>query len=332
MARKRSRLPAICFASYLQKDRYADVPMAIPSFCRETALCEQTLTMLRSYDWNMRSIHVFVDALHRHPDGVLEYDKYFKALQRHGFADVHLHPGGRGLCKQYDRIFEFFHDVPCICLMSDTVPSIQWRRRPGSAETADLPRRYLKPLVAMMFDACEQEGYAAWSLSPCKNQMNLLPGHLSRKCGLLDGNFFGARVQGFAPPRFTVSDYTTDVEFTLRTWSRDKGFIRFLGATAMHTYRSPGGHASTGMSTGERADATDRAIQCMAAEFPTLLVHNKSKTCRASMPYTFVPKGGPPRMVKGLYCTKGRKPQNGWKPMSQAERTRKWRARRNASL
>jgi hypothetical protein len=278
----------------------------------------------------MRNVHIFVDASHRRPGGSLEYNKYFKCLQRHGFQDVQVHPGGKGLCNQYDRIFEFFHDVPCICLMSDTVPSIQWRRRPGNADTADLPREYFKPLVAMMFELCEEEGYTAWSLSPCKNCRNLLPGHLSRKCGLLDDNLFGVRVQGHTPPRLTVSDYTTDVEFTLRTWSRDKGFLRFLGATAMHTYRSPGGHASTGSSPDERARETDRAIKSLAAEFPSLLRHKKAKTSNTSMPYSFLPKGGSSRMVKGLYFTKGRKPQNGWKAMSNAERMRQLRARARA--
>ena len=169
MARRVSRRSAVCFESYLRRDCHADIPVAIPSFGRETAVCEQTLTLLRSYDWNMRNVHVFVDASHRHPDGLLEYDKYFKTLQRHGFGDVQVHPGGRGLCKQYDRIFEFFPDVPCICLMSDTVPSIQWRRRPGNADTDDLPRDYLKPLVAMMFEACEQRLHGLELISVQKN-------------------------------------------------------------------------------------------------------------------------------------------------------------------
>ena len=45
------------------------VPVAIPSKGRETELCHQTLRMLRSYEYDMSKVHVFVDATHVRIDG-----------------------------------------------------------------------------------------------------------------------------------------------------------------------------------------------------------------------------------------------------------------------
>jgi hypothetical protein len=126
--------------------------MAVPSLGREAVLCEQTLTVLRKYKWNMGNVHVFVDALKRRDDGSCEYDNYVRHLKIHGFGEVQIHPGGDNLCAQYARIFEFFRKEPCVCLLSDTVSSIQWRRLTGSIATEDLPDDYLIPLLSMMFE------------------------------------------------------------------------------------------------------------------------------------------------------------------------------------
>ena len=56
-----------------------------------------------------------------------------------------------------------------------------------------------------------------------------MAGHLSRKFGLLDGNFFGVRSRGHPPLAMNMFHYTTDVDFSVRTWSRDGGFFRCLG-------------------------------------------------------------------------------------------------------
>ena len=62
------------------------VPIAIPSKRREQALCEQTLHVRRSYEYDMSILHVFVDATQVRPDGSKEYDVYSKHLREHGWV------------------------------------------------------------------------------------------------------------------------------------------------------------------------------------------------------------------------------------------------------
>jgi hypothetical protein len=71
----------------------------------------------------------------------------------------------------------------------------------------------------MMFDLSAAGGLTAWSLSPCKARRNVMAGRLSRKCGLLDGNFFGVGLLCHSGVDVKESDYTTDVEFTWRSWT-----------------------------------------------------------------------------------------------------------------
>ena len=75
------------------------VPIAIPSKGRESEVCQQTLQMLRTYEYDMSKVHIFVDATHFRKDGANEYDVYFKYLRDHGFAEVNVHPCGVGLKK-----------------------------------------------------------------------------------------------------------------------------------------------------------------------------------------------------------------------------------------
>ena len=82
----------------------------------------------------------------------------------------------------------FFRDEPELCVASDTVSSLQWRRLTGSIATEELPDDYMIPLVSLMFEQSLSAGFTTWSLAPCKSGRNMQPGHMSYKCGLLDGN------------------------------------------------------------------------------------------------------------------------------------------------
>ena len=304
-----------------------DVPVAIPSKGREDMLCDQTLSMLQSYGYNMSNVHVFVDATHRREDGRNEYDVYFHALKKHGFGNVHVHPGGPRLRDQYRRIFEFFEGAEGIILTSDLVPQIDWRRRKANPNIERLPKNMLKPVIRVGFDLCRRNGARAWSLASCKAGLNLQAGHISRKCGLLCGNFCGVRLDVGAPIMMTISDYTTDVEFSLRCWNRDGAMVRFLGIAAQHRYRSRGGHRSGQDLHEQRYKDTCTAIKMLAKEFPKNIVYTGQKKNTATMSYRFLPKGPRPFKFKGTYTTRGRRPEHGWRDLSNKERQRRWRAR-----
>ena len=319
---------SLCFQTFLDRQSHPSYQLAVPSLGREKVLCEQTLTLLRKYKWKMCNVHVFVDGLKRRDDGSCEYDNYYRHLKAHGFGEVQIHPGGDSLCAQYARIFEFFRGASCLCLASDTVSSLQWRRLSGSIATEDLPVDYLIPLVSLMFEQSVSAGFTTWSLAPCKSGRNMQPGHLSRKCGLLDGIFFGICLDRGEPVKLRESPYTTDVEMSVRTWMKDGGFLRFLGVTALHAYRSAGGHSVNGMTQSRRVVDTSDSIKSLARQFPTLIRYNSAKTSVKSMMYRFLPKGGRPIKVKQLYNARGRKPEYAARALTAAERQRRCRQRR----
>ena len=48
------------------------IVIAIPSYRQEQELCNQTLTLLRRYGWDMSYVHIFVDPITRREDGTCE--------------------------------------------------------------------------------------------------------------------------------------------------------------------------------------------------------------------------------------------------------------------
>ena len=302
------------------------VPIAIPSKGREQTLCEQTLQMLKSYEYDMSMVHIFVDATHVRPDGSNEYDVYFKHVLQQGFQKVHVHPGGVGLRKQYERIFQFFKGEQEIILASDTVPRIDWRRRVHNVQLEQLPPEKLLPVIRIGFDLCRVYGARAWSLSSCKAGINLQAGHISMKCGLLCGNFCGVRLDVGDPIQMTISDFTTDVEFSLRSWNEDGSMIRFLGIAAHHEYRSPGGHRNGKMHDQQRHKDTCSALRTLAKMFPHCLKYTgETERATKAMNYKFLQKGPRALIFKGTFSKQGRKPSNGWRAQSVRDRVRKHR-------
>jgi hypothetical protein len=315
----------VILSTYLEKT-WPFVPFAIPSRSRENDLCDQTLSMLRAYDYDLSAVHIFVDATIVRADGTNEYDKYYTCLRQRGFGEVQLHPGGRCLKEQYQIFVEFFGNEDKIILASDTVPRIIWRTKTGNVETEELPKNHLLPLIHVGFDLCRQEGARAWSLASCKIGINLQAGHISRKCGLLCGNFCGVRLVVQPRIHMTVSDYTTDVEFSLRAWAADGCMIRFLGIAAEHIYRARGGHRLDKEWGDQRFVNTCEAIKMLAREFPTLIKYNPAKTIsQRGMRYKFMQVGPAPLMLQGSFERRGRKNAKGWRCLSTKERQQRFR-------
>ena len=313
---------------YLQGD-WPCVPIAVPSKSREDLLCQQTLTMLRSYGYDMSSVHIFVDASATRDDGTNEYDAYYHFLKTREFATVQVHPGGKNLREQYARIFEFFQNTNEIILASDTVPRIDWRPKKNNVELKPLPKDWLVPVIRIGFDLCRSGGARAWSLASCKAGLNLQPGHISQKCGLLCGNFCGVRMDVGPPIKMSVSDFTTDVEFSLRTWNQDGAMYRFLGIAASHKYRSRGGHRTGKTTSQTRYKATCKAIQQLSRDFPKLIRYEgEQKKSATRMNYRFLQPGPGPLSFTGTFTSRGRKPTNGLRAQTPKERQRQSRLRK----
>ena len=301
-------------------------PVAIPSLGREDKVCLQTLTLLRWYKWDMCRVHVFIDPQAWREDGSVAYDLYWRYMKEDSFGEVKLHPGGPDLCKQYNRIFEFFADELTLVVMSDTVPAILMRRK-RSWDMEQLPREDLQPLVSLAFAVCKSLNLRTWSLGACKSVKNMQPGIISRKCGLLDGNFFGVDLTKTPRIHLDHSGYTTDVEFSVKAWAADGGMIRFSGISAMHEYRASGGHAgSSQVAQAARTKETDESLQQLAQEYPRLLKFIGDKACsHRGMKYKFRPIGPKPWKLLGTYSLRGRPTSAKKRPLTAAERQRKHR-------
>ena len=326
----RSTVSGVSLESY-RKSCGACIPVAIPSHGREAQLCDQTLATLQRYKWDMSKVHVFVNAAFRRQDGSLEHDNYAKYMDSHGYGSVKLHPGGDGLCAQYNRIFEFFGQTPQLLILSDTVPRLLYRRK-KILEQEEYPEADFRPLVSMAFDLCLHLNVRAWSLGPCKSARNMQPGHISRRCGLLDGNCFGVNLMKEPRIEFAGSGYTTDVEFSLKAWTHDGGMVRFLGISADHVYRSAGGHHGPSLAAAKRrAMETSDSLRKLAKQHPKLLKFHGDKQSERGMHYAFRPVGPQPLILFGSYTRRGRPTQTKKRAMTTAERVRKCRAKNKNS-
>ena len=300
--------------------------VAIPSANREVALCQQTLQTLQRQEWCMAEVYVFVHPACLPGDSETQLSKYQRCLAQHGFSEVKVVPGGANLMLQYHEIFCYFPPQERVILMSDTIPAIVWRKHMVNLTLVELPPRHLQAHAALGFQLCSDSNSRAWSLGPCKSPRNMQPGHISRRLGLLDGNCFGLMMRGAPNVRPRISGYTTDVEISLRCWQLDNVFHRFLGVTALHKYRSAGGHACSSIAASERSDATDAAIERLVLLFPDHLQFQGDKRISdAGMRYKFKHHGGLPLILSGGRTSTGRPAVTTGRAMSAAQRQRKSR-------
>lgn len=306
-------------------ERHGKIIVAIPSLGREVLLVDQSLSTLKRYNFPLQDVYIFIDPRARRSDGQSEIQCYRKFLRSRGMAAVHILPGAKGLMQQYNTIFKHFRGKR-ILVMSDTVSGFQWRKHLTNTTLHDLPEDMLRPLVHCGFAVSESQGAAAWSLGPCKNPMSMSPGHISRKCGLLDGNFFGLDQRHRGAPAITVSGVTTDVEFSLRMWQRHHSSVRFLGFAAIHEYQQPGGHRF--IREGEpRNHVAYFACRQLAALFPELLRFEESwDGWGHSLPISFRPVGPEPLILTNSSTNRGRRPQSGRRARTDCERQRACRA------
>ena len=320
------RHPAeVCLSVHTGRTPPPCYKIAIPSANREEALCQQTLQTLQRQEWRMAEVYVFVHPACLPGDSETQLSKYQRCLAKHGFADVTVVPGGSNLMLQYNQILCFFPPEERIILMSDTIPSIVWRKHTVNLTLVELPPWHLQAHAALGFQLCSDTNSHAWSLGPCKSPGNMQPGHISRRLGLLDGNCFGLILRGTSDVRPQISGYITDVEMSLRCWCLDNVFHRFLGVTALHKYRSAGGHACSAVVAGQRSQATDAAIETLAHMLRHTSSFTPTRISDAGMRYKFKHHGGLPLMVRGGCTSTGRPAITTGRAMTAAQRQRKSR-------
>ena len=110
----------------------------------------------------------------------------------------------------------------------------------------------------------------------------------------------------------TVSAYTTDVEFRLRTWKQDGAMVRFVGIAVEHKYLSRGGHRLTNAGEKKRHEDTSKAIHELCEEFQeSIRFEKKPRSSRKQMQYKFRHVGPKPIVFKDAFTANGAKLKDG---------------------
>jgi hypothetical protein len=285
------------YMDYLGHTNRPNFKIVIPSLNRPEELCLTTLALLRSHGISLSSVGVFITPIVLEEHAAPEWSRYLAALRRHNMLEVQLLPGAKGLEQQMRMAMEWVGEGYMIT-MSDTVSDIlvrHERRRSGRQVLAPMIKGCLLPLIHHAHDLMIAGTFTAWSVNPMHNAGRMNSKNLiSRKLGLLDGNFCGMLL----PPNWNeccvAKDHGLiyDVEWSASLWSRGYRFVRYMNMCANHTYRRIGGQQSVTKNPNARRALEDAALKKAAAKFPKLLMWKvKNKASLKTMQYRFRPMG-----------------------------------------
>jgi hypothetical protein len=206
---------------------------------------------------------------------------------------VHLLPGAKGLEKQMEKAMEWVGEGYMIT-MSDTVTDILVRRkrkRSGRQFLSPMKKGLLLALVHHARDLMVAGAFTAWSVNPMHNAGRMSPKNLiSRKLGLLDGNFSGMLLPQDWKQCRVRKDHGLiyDVEWSAALWSRGYKFVRYMNMCANHTYRRNGDQETLFQDPVARKAKENTLLKEVAAKFPKLLMFKRTRNASVKrMQYRF---------------------------------------------
>lgn len=319
--------PVETYESFLKTRRGApDVTVAIPTIGRPQDVCTKTISTLLQHGIQPSAIHLFV------PPGKIgsatQHSVYRAALNDNDLAEVTVHLGASTLTGQYNCIAQHFSEGQYLLMCSDNITRFIHRKGERTFVTEELLAGHLNAITAHAYHYMKARNCFTWSLGGCKAPRNMSPGTLSVKFGLLDGNCYGVLNRRQKNLRHVGSVFTTDLEWSCRTWTQNH-FFRYLFVAAEKKYRSKGGHLDA-LTASQRFTLTAKGIKQLAAEFPSLVTYDGlKKTSLRGQPYRLHHVGGSPIKMGRHIQNRGR-PLNHFKnrPATVAERVRACRARR----
>ncbi len=176
-----------------------------------------------------------------------------------------------------------------------------------------MSKGWMLPLIHHAHDLMIAGAFTAWSVNPMHNAGRMNSKNLiSRKLGLLDGNFSGMLLPSDWKKCCVTKDHGLiyDVEWSASLRSRGHRFVRYMNMCANHTYRRIGGQQSVFKNPVARRVMEDKLLQQLADRFPKLLNWRyKSKASLKTMQYRFCPMGLKPlRMMTRM--SGGTKPRD----------------------
>ena len=320
--------PDATYMSFLKTRRGApDVVVVIPSTGRAQDVCTKTISALLQHGIQQSDIHVFVAP--GNIGSVTQISVYRASLMNHNLSEVRLHLGSSTLTGQYNCIAQHFSEGQYLLMCSDNISRIIHRKGERTFVTEELPAGHFCAITAHAYHCMKARKCFTWSLGCCKAPRNMSPGTLSMKFGLLDGNCYGVLNRRLKVLRHVGSVFTTDLEWSCRSWTQDGSFFRYLHVAAEKQYRSKGGHLLA-HTASQRWTLTAKGIKQLAAEFPSLVTFDGlKKTSLRGQPYRLHHVGRRPTKMCKHIQNRGR-PLVHFKhrPATSAERVRACRARR----
>ena len=324
------------FHDYVTNRRAVEYVICIPSFNRPTKLCTSTLALLRRHGVNLRTVHVFVAPSSAPHESRPEWHRYTEALREHGFEDVHVEPGGDGLCAQMTAIMAWTKPDTYLICFADDVSDIHEKKvkKNGTICTKALPNGTLPALFSHAWDLMTAGYFTAWGLNASKNTMNMNCRAISRKLGLLEGNLYGMIVKSSSAaliPSIEVQEIY-DVALTVALWASGERFFRYRGLSTKTAYKAPGGFLTT-MTARDRRSKENKQIRLLSRDHASLLsFRTKPSSSLKTMQYEFHPLGRTPlTMHEPAPVTRGRRYEGiATRAMTPQERQRKRRGGMNA--
>jgi hypothetical protein len=148
-------------------------------------------------------------------------------------------------------------------------------------------------------DVLQSHGFVAWSSVANHNAIRMDPVNVSRRLGLLDGNFMGMIVPHNFRRFASLPDQIYYVALTAQLWNEGHRICRYMMLSCEHRYRLPGGQASNYTDPASRRRAEDRAIMNLAKELPDLVKFAPSPQASVrTMQFKFTHHGLGPLNVK----------------------------------
>ena len=314
-----------------RKKQTLDYLIVIPSYNRPRRLCEETLALLRRHDVPLGKVHVFVNDA-RGSTEEPQWKQYHDAIVEFKCTSVQLHRGGRDLVQQMSKIFSWAAGR-YVVLMSDAVNDILWKdiSTTGSTKLTSLPRGGLQAVIQHGYALMMAGNCMAWSLGASHDGRFMKSMGITRRVGLLDGNFAGMIVNDFlqSMTMHPQDGLVYDVALACQLWSTGHRFFRYLGMCCKHTYRSAGGQSALFPDKTVRREAENQCIRRLERRFPDLIKFNDSpKFSLKRMQYKFLRAGPDPWVMR--VNGRGRLPTVKITRLSNKERQAMWRQRNKA--
>jgi hypothetical protein len=186
-------------------------------------------------------------------------------------------------------------------VISDTVKCVKRHMEyKGIRSLTRIASGELINIISHGYSVLQAHGFVAWSSVANHNAIRMDPVKMSRRLGLLDGNFMGMIVPNVFPRFASLPDQIFYVALTAQLWDEGHRICRYMMLSCDHRYRLSGGQASNYQDPACRRRAEDTAIVSLARKLPHLVKFEASpKASVRTMQFKFTVQGlGPMTMMR----------------------------------